>query len=44
MCVKLSFRDLNIDPCPSHLTSTYTYGVSFAPRVRGWLIIMYSPI
>ena len=27
--------DLNPDPYPSHPTSTYTYGVTIAPRVCG---------
>ena len=35
MCVKLPLRDLNPDPYPSHLTSTYTYGVTTASRVHG---------
>ena len=25
MCVKLSFRNLNLNPCIPHLTKTYTY-------------------
>ena len=33
MCVKLPLRDLNPDPCPLYPTSTYTYGVTTAPRV-----------
>ena len=35
MCVKLPPGDLNPDPCPSHLTNTYTCGVTIAPRVCG---------
>ena len=31
MCVKLPPGDLNPDPCPSQ--STYTCGVTIAPRV-----------
>ena len=33
MCVKLPPGDLNPDPCPTHPTSTYTCGVTTAPRV-----------
>ena len=33
MCVNLPFGDLNPDPYPPHLTSTYTYGVTIVPRV-----------
>ena len=35
MCVKLSLGNLNPDPCPSNLTSTYTCGVTIALRVCG---------
>ena len=35
MCMKLSPGDLNSDPYPPHPTSTYTCGVTTAPRVRG---------
>ena len=35
MCVKLPPRDLNPDPYPLHPTSTYTCGVTTAPRVYG---------
>ena len=35
MCVMLSPRDLNPDPYPPHPTSTYTCGVTVAPRVCG---------
>ena len=35
MCVKLLPGDLNPDPYPSHPTSTYTCGVTIAPRVCG---------
>ena len=35
MYVKLPPRDLNPDPYPPHLTSTYTCGVTIAPRVCG---------
>ena len=34
MCVKLSSGDLNPDPCPLHLTNTYTCGVITTPKVR----------
>ena len=33
MCVKLLPGDLNPGPCPPHPTSTYTCGVTIAPRV-----------
>ena len=33
--MKLSPGDLNPDPYSPHPTSTYTYGVIIAPRVRG---------
>ena len=26
MCVKLPFGNLNLNPCPLHLTSTFTFG------------------
>ena len=39
MCAKLPPRDLNPAPCPLHLTSTYTYGVTIAPRMCGGNII-----
>ena len=41
MCVKLPPKDLNLDPCPPHLTNTYTYKVTIAPRVCGgnWLVL-----
>ena len=35
MCVKLPLGDLNIGLCPSHLMSTYTYGVTIAPNMCG---------
>ena len=35
MYVKFSPRDLNLGPCPSHPTSTYTYEVTIALRVYG---------
>ena len=35
MYVKLSPKDLNLDLCPSHPTSTYTCGVTIALRVCG---------
>ena len=35
MCVKLSSKNLNFGSCPPHSTSTYTYGVTIAPRVCG---------
>ena len=42
MCVKLPPGDLNIGPSPPHPTSTYTCGVTIAPRVcdggfRTWM-------
>ena len=30
MCVKFPYRDLNFNPYPSHLTNTYTCGVTIA--------------
>ena len=33
MCVKLPHGDLNSNSCHSHLTSTYIYKVTIAPRV-----------
>ena len=49
MCVKLSPKDLNPNPYPPHPTSTYTCGVTIAPRVCGgnydlgcvWLGVKY---
>ena len=35
MCVKLSSGDLNLESYPFTPTSTYTYGVTTALRVRG---------
>ena len=35
MCVKLHYRDLNSGPYPPHLVSTYTCGVTIAPRMCG---------
>ena len=35
MYVKLPPKDLNLDLCPLHPTSTYTCGVTIAPRVCG---------
>ena len=35
MCVKFPPRDLNPGPYPPHLTNTYTYGVTTAPKVCG---------
>ena len=35
MFVKLPSEDLNPSPYPLHLTSTYTCGVTIAPRVCG---------
>ena len=51
MCVKLPLRDLNPDIYPPHPTSTYTCGVTIAPRVCGgnydlgcvWLGVKYFP-
>ena len=34
MYVKLSHGDLNLSLCSSHPTSTYTYKMTTAPRVR----------
>ena len=38
MCAKLSPRDLNLDPCLSHPTSTYTCRVTIVLRVCGGVI------
>ena len=35
MYVKLSHGDLNIGPCLPHLMSTYTCGVTIAPKACG---------
>ena len=35
MRAKLSPRDLKPSPYPPHSTSTYTYGITIALRVRG---------
>ena len=35
MCVKLLSKDLNLDHYPPHPTSTYTCGVTIAPRMCG---------
>ena len=35
MCVKLPSRDLNPGPWPLHPTSTYTCGMTIAPKVCG---------
>ena len=35
MCVKLPLGDLNPDPYPPRPTSTYTCGMTIAPRVCG---------
>ena len=35
MCVKLSFGDLNPDPCPPHPTNTYTCEITIALRICG---------
>ena len=35
MYVKLLPKNLNLDLCPSHPTSTYTCGVTIAPKVCG---------
>ena len=37
MCVKLPPGDLNFSPYPPHPISTYTYGLTIAPRVCGGL-------
>ena len=39
MCVKLPHGDFNPGPYPPHPTSTYTYGVTIAPRVCGGIYI-----
>ena len=41
MCVKLPPGGLNLDPYPSHSTSTYTCGVTIAPREYGGEILFY---
>ena len=33
--MKLPLWDLNPGPCPPHLTSTNTYGMTTMPRVHG---------
>ena len=35
MCVKFLPKDLNLDSYFSHLTNTYTYGVTITPNVYG---------
>ena len=35
MYVKFLPEDLNLDFCPSHLTSIYTYGITTTPRMCG---------
>ena len=35
MYVKFPFGNLNLDPCPSHPTSTYTCRVTIASNVCG---------
>ena len=40
MCVKLPPGDLNPYPYPSHPTSTYTCGVTIAPRVQGCAVAL----
>ena len=35
MCVKLSHGDLNLGPFLPHPTSTYTCGVTIAPKACG---------
>ena len=42
MCVKLPPKDLNPSLYPLHLTSTYIYGVTIAPRVHGSGIVYFS--
>ena len=42
MCVKLSPRDLNHGPCPSHPTKTYIREVTIVPRTRGGNIAQYQ--
>ena len=41
MCVKLSFRDLDLDPYLPHPTSIYIYGMTTAPRVHSGHSICY---
>jgi len=36
--VKLIHGDLNPGPCPPHLTSIYTCGVTTVPRVCGGML------
>ena len=51
MYVKLPPEDLNLNSYPPHPTSTYTCGVTIAPRVCGgnydlgcvWLNVKYFP-
>ena len=38
MCVKFITRDLYLDSYPTHPATTYTCGVTIAPRVRGGAI------
>ena len=40
MCVKLSSGDLNPRPYPPHPTSTYTCGVTIAPRVCDGQVVL----
>ena len=44
MCVKLPPGDLNPDPCPPHPTSTYTCGMTIAPRMCGGHTHIFSSI
>ena len=42
MCVKFPPGDLKPGPCPPHSTSTYTCGVTIAPRVYGGLCLILN--
>ena len=42
MCVKLSLRDLNLDPCPPHSISIYNCGVTITSRVRSGINLKFS--
>jgi len=39
VCEALSPGDLNFEPYLSHLTNTYTCGVTIAPRMRGSICV-----
>ena len=42
MCVKLPPGDLKLGLYPSHLTSTYTCGVTTAPMVRSGECLIFK--